>query len=91
MKVQGLHPDDPARYRIYTQGLFDAAWLDLLSGVWVIQRHQPDRYGITILLGNVADQAALLGVLEQLYCLGFPLLLVEHLADQASSGGDSAG
>jgi hypothetical protein len=82
VKRQGLHLDDPARYCIYAQGLFDAAWLDLLSGVWVIHRQQPSGSGITILTGNVADQAALLGVLQQLYCLGFPLLLVEHLTEQ---------
>lgn len=87
MNAQGLHLDTPASYRICTQGLFDAAWLDLLSGVWVIHRQQPGGRGITILIGAVADQAALMGVLEQLYSLGFPLLLVEHLADQEQNRG----
>lgn len=86
MDAHSLHLDDAAHYRIYVQGLFEASWLDMLSGVWVIASRQPVGKGITILLGEVADQAALMGVLEQLYSLGFPLLLIEHLAgDQAVS------
>lgn len=81
MNAKGLHLDDPASYRICAQGLFDAAWLDMLSGAWMLHCHQPGGRGITVLTGEVADQAALMGVLEQLYCLGFPLLLVEHLTD----------
>jgi len=33
----------------------------------------------TTLTGELPDQAALLGVLDQLYCLGAPLLSVECL------------
>ena len=52
----------------------------MLSGVWVICKHQPVGSGVTILIGEVADQAAIMGVLAQLYNLGFPLLLVEYIA-----------
>ena len=82
MDTHALHLDHPARYRICAQGLFEDCWLDMLSGVWVICHHQPERKGVTVLIGKVIDQAALMGVLEQLYSLGFPLLLVEHLAEQ---------
>ncbi len=36
---------------------------------------------VTILMGSVADQAALFGVLNQLYNLGLPLLSVQCLID----------
>lgn len=81
MMTRNLHLDDTAHYRICAQGLFDVCWLDMLSGVWGIYSYQPAGKGITILVGQVADQAALMGVLEQLYSLGLPLLLVEHLTD----------
>lgn len=81
MNRHSLHLDAPAHYRICAQGLFDVGWLDMLSGVWDISSHQTGGKGLTVLVGHVADQAALVGVLEQLYSLGFPLLLVEHLAD----------
>lgn len=63
MDVHRLHLDDAAHYRICAQGLFDAAWLDMLSGAWVIASHQPEGKGVTLLLGEIADQAALMGVL----------------------------
>ena len=61
-----LNPDDPARYRICAQGRFSPSWLDMLSGEWTIAGHPADRPGATTLVGRVLDQAALIGVLEQL-------------------------
>jgi hypothetical protein len=75
-----LDLDAPAQYRICAQGLFSPSWLDMLSGEWVIAGYPADRPGATTLVGRVADQAALMGVLEQIYCLGLPLLSIEHLA-----------
>jgi len=80
----GIHV--AARYRICTQGVFDPNWLDLLSGFWVISSAPSSGKEITLFIGEVADQAALMGVLQQLYNLGFPLLLVEHLVDQEKQG-----
>lgn len=79
--TQNLSGDDPAHYRICTSGVFDAHWLGLLSGVWVITEHSCADPRITTFVGCVPDQAALMGVLEQLYCLGLPILLVEWLVE----------
>lgn len=76
-----LHQDHAAHYRICIQGRFESCWLDMLSGVWVIEHQQSKCKATTRLVGRVADQAALMGVLAQIYNLGFPLLLVEYLAD----------
>jgi len=84
MDAPSLHLDHPAHYRIRAQGLFDASWLEMLSGAWVIQSHQSSENETTLLVGQVMDQAALMGVLKQLYSLGFPLLLVEYITDQES-------
>jgi hypothetical protein len=51
----------------------------MLSGEWVIAEYPADRPGATTLVGRVLDQAALIGVIEQLYSLGLPLLSIEHL------------
>ena len=85
MDAHSLHLDHPAHYRICAQGLFEACWLDMLSGIWVICDHPPGGKGVTLLIGKVADQAALVGVIEQLYSLGFPLLLVEYVAGSAAA------
>lgn len=81
MNSANLHLDEPARYRICAQGRFEARWLEMLSGVWVISDGRTGCNGVTTLVGCVADQAALMGVLEALYSLGYPILSVEHLAD----------
>lgn len=87
-----LHPDQPARYRVQAEGQVDPGWLEMLSGVWQISPTQADLPGTTILLGNVLDQAALLGDLQQLACLGLTLLRVECLGPAAGScaGAESA-
>ena len=72
MDADALHLDHPAHYRICAQGLFEAYWLDMLSGVWVIYSHQPGGKDVTILVGQVADQAALMGVLQHSTVWGFP-------------------
>jgi len=77
-----LHPDDSAHYRLCTQGVFEERWLELLSGTWIIAGQSLAVPCQTTFIGCVADQAALMGVLEQLYSLGFPILLVEWLADE---------
>ena len=74
-----LTQHDPARYRICAQGIFSPSWLDMLSGEWAIDECPAARSCATTLVGRVLDQAALIGVLEQLYNLGLPLLYIEHL------------
>ncbi len=67
----------PAVYRIRVFGVLDPAWSDRLQGmkVSIIQSEQhPD---CTELSGWLADQAALMGVLQELYNCGIPLLHVE--------------
>ena len=43
-----------------------------------VKYDEDDAPAITTLTGAVADQAALLGLLQQLYTLGLPLLLVRR-------------
>lgn len=74
-----LHPDRPAHYCVQAQGQVNPGWLEMLSGVWQISQAEAARPDTTILLGDVLDQAALLGDLQQLSCLGLALLRVECL------------
>jgi hypothetical protein len=52
----------------------------MLSGEWAIDEGPASPSGATTLVGRVMDQAALIGVLAQIYYLGLPLLSIEHLA-----------
>lgn len=81
-----LHPDRPAHYCVQAQGQVDPGWLEMLSGLWQISPAQAARPGTTTLVGNVLDQAALLGDLQQLACLGLALLRVECLGPAEAPG-----
>ena len=85
--VRLTHPDTATHYRIRALGEFSPGWLELLSGEWTIANDPTPWPGTTTLVGQVIDQAALMGVLEQLYNLGFPLLLVEYTEDRCKERG----
>jgi hypothetical protein len=73
----------PGVYRIRVSGRLNPDWSERLQGmtVAVFQREGGTVY--TELTGLLRDQAALMGVLEQLYNCGIPLLSVKCMsADQ---------
>ncbi len=67
----------PGTYTIQVQGRLDLSWSDQLGGMRITVSGT-GRHAVTMLAGRLADQAALLGVLNALYDLGFPLLSVEY-------------
>ena len=69
---------DPASYCIRVQGVLGEDWSKHL-GMTIEVEHNEARHPVTKLTGRVADQAALFGLLDSLYGLGFPLLSVECL------------
>ena len=69
-------------YQIQVQGWISERWADWFDGMTITvnsnNNDEDDAPAITTLTGAVADQAALLGLLQQLYTLGLPLLLVRR-------------
>ena len=74
-----LHRDEAAPYRIRLQGSLDTTWSDMLRGMSVAAEPSAPGAPVTILQGEVVDQAALLGILNLVYELGLPLLSVQCL------------
>jgi hypothetical protein len=83
-----LTMDQPATYRITVQGWVSMPWEDWFGGLSVshlesTQDAQPNStppsmpVEMTILTGQVEDQAALLGTLQKLYSFGLPILSLE--------------
>jgi hypothetical protein len=68
----------PGTYTIRAQGRLDSPWSDQLGGLRITVTGT-GRHAVTILIGRLADQAALLGVLNALYELGLPLLSVDYV------------
>jgi len=77
MMKQRLNPDQPAYYRIKIQGYLGQHWSKSMAGLSISVTGEPDQ-SVTTLSGEVLDQAALMGVLNGLYGMGYALLSVEY-------------
>jgi hypothetical protein len=74
-----LSLDGRATYRITLQGLLDPSWADELGNMRIRHTRRAGESPVTTLTGDVADQAALSGVLNLVYSLGYPLISVTCL------------
>jgi hypothetical protein len=71
--------DQPNAYRIRVQGALDERWEEYFEDMQIEIEKNADGDPVTILTGCLHDQAAVQGVLQKLYNLGFPLLTVETI------------
>jgi len=76
---RGLTFGMPATYRIEVQGRLDASWSSRMGGMTITSTGPEEEPTVTALVGQLIDQAALLGVLNFLYDLSLPLISVECL------------
>jgi hypothetical protein len=77
-----LKLETPATYRIRVQGCLDKSWTDRLGGMAITADPATKKAPVTILMGHLADQAALSGILSTLYELHLALLSVENLDER---------
>ena len=70
---------EPATCVIRGRGVLSPDWSIRLAGMRIVTT-RGGRWPVTELIGRLADQAALHGVLSTLYELGLPLVLVECAA-----------
>jgi hypothetical protein len=80
--------DAPATYRIDIYGHLHESWSNSLSGMKISESKQVGDFPKTELTGKLIDQAALLGVLNTLYNLGYTLLSVERDIDSSIHKGE---
>ncbi|MDD2321940.1 MAG: hypothetical protein PHO83_17995 [Geobacteraceae bacterium] len=67
----------PAVYRIRVAGRLDPSWSERFEGMTISIAEQKGQGTTSELSGQLPDQAALMGVLQELYCCGITLLGVE--------------
>ena len=72
-----LEFEKPATYRIRVAGHIDDGLSAQLGGMVITRAFTADSRPMTILVGHLSDQAALSGVLNELYELHLPLMTVE--------------
>jgi hypothetical protein len=73
-ETAGDRPPGRSRYEIRIEGRLDPRWAGWFDGMTLTTAD-----GTTVLSGQVADQAALHGVLAAIRDLGLPLLAVTRL------------
>ncbi len=71
--------DMPATYRICVVGGVDSAYAERYWGMKLSSFKKIDEPEQTALVGEVADQAALVGIINALYNAGHTVLSVERL------------
>ena len=78
----------PADYRIIVIGSLDESWSARLGGLEIVNTEpaQDSSKSLVTLKGKIADQAALLGVLNALYNMRLPLVAVECLTTDEPKG-----
>ena len=72
---------EPAIYRIRVRGHLDPKWSERLEGMNITEVRHSEKDDQTILVGRLADQAALAGVLNTLYEQHLPVLSVDCLEE----------
>ncbi|MDQ2740843.1 MAG: hypothetical protein M3Z66_00825 [Chloroflexota bacterium] len=72
--------DEPGLYEIRIKGHLDDRWAGTFEGLTLTREDN----GVTCLAGEVADQAALHGLLRAVRNLGVPLLSVIHAQSEPS-------
>lgn len=80
--------DRPARYQIVVQGKLPETWNDYFGEMIPVALNDSDGLTITTLIGDVADQSSLYGLLAHLRDLGLPLLQLKLLSEKFHPQGD---
>jgi hypothetical protein len=82
--------DERAQYQIRVQGRVEPPWAARLGDLTLAVHDGGRNATVTDLTGWIGDQAALMGLLEQLYALGLTILSVERLEEAAGGGEQGA-
>src|SRR5215210_680365 len=73
---------EPGHYEIRIKGYLDDRWADWFEGLTITRENN----GETLLTGQVADQAALHGLLRKVRDLGLPLISVTRVQTDQIDG-----
>ncbi len=71
--------EQPGTYRVCVSGRLNAAWAGYFEEMAIAESGDTHGTILTTLTGELPDQAAVQGVLQKLYNLGFPLISVERV------------
>jgi hypothetical protein len=70
----------PQYYEITVQGKIDESWIQWLDGLSIARRQARDGRPLVVLSGPIIDQAALRGLLSQLWDLNLSVIGLRRIA-----------
>lgn len=82
-RIKKVRFEKPGKYCIRVWGRLNDSWSDRLAGMCITSPEKGDENAVTILTGHLRDQTQLSGVLNSLYDLHLPILLVEYLEEDS--------
>ena len=82
-----LSIDQPGTYCIRVQGTLSERWAGYFEEMALSTEIDPDGNPLIVLSGRLPDQAAVQGVLQKLYNLGFALISVEKIDSELDHAG----
>jgi len=80
---------EPGIYRIRVVGKLGPEWAERFEGIELVTERQADGTVTTDLSGPIADQSALVGLIDQLATVGANLVKVEFLRSVPPAGAGS--
>ena len=83
-RKSGPSMEGPSTYRIRVVGQLYESWCNRLGGMKIVESRELGGRVETVLQGDLADQAALTGVLHALYDMHLPIISAEYLGDNPS-------
>lgn len=76
--------DEPGTYRIRVRGRLSKSWVDSMWASMSVTIDTTDPEPESVLLGEVVDQAHLLGIVNALYNMGYPVIVLEQVMAEDS-------
>lgn len=80
----GSHMDEPGIYRIRVRGHLSPSWVGSLWENMSVTLYFSDLKAETVIIGEVIDQAQLLGIVNALYGKGYAVVGLEHVIAEDS-------
>ncbi len=71
-----------AIYRIVVDGFIDESWSDQFGGMQILVEKKKGSRTVSILIGEIKDQSALSGILNNLYDMQFTVISVNMLFEK---------
>lgn len=83
-----FHMDEPGAYRIRVRGYLNALWVESLWATKSVTVYAQQSRDESVIIGEVMDQAQLLGIVNALHDRGYSVIELEQIASKEPPDAD---